>query len=478
MHLKQVTLNNFRCFDTLTVDLHPRLTVIVAENGGGKTSLLDGIAVGLTKVLHGLTSANQRLSGPSICDTDFRLEPHTDSKGEKNWSTSDYAQIILHTTQGLKWDHWRPSAKNKQPPVKIGLTDLNFLGQVLDSIKTATPTDLPVFAYYGTSRGQVDVPQRLRSAKSKTVNYDFPTHALWGCLDAFTDFKELLKWFDAEEASELRANKDVSGEDYCPFGTLVQIRETVNLILAGDYTNPRFNRRHKFVVTAKNGPDELQVEQLSQGYQSMLALALDFARRLATSNPHLEMGYPEDSTSLEAAYSYVRQWHPEGLEGGLLHGPAMAPAIMLIDEVDLHLHPSWQQRVLGDLMRAFPHTQFIVTTHSPQVLTTVKSENIRVLGRDADGRWQVNTPERSPLGQESSDALARIMGTHPRPELPLLEDVHTYEQFARAGLAASPEAQAALARLTAAGFQFQEADLALFAFLASKKKADEDASHA
>jgi predicted ATP-binding protein involved in virulence len=75
---------------------------------------------------------------------------------------------------------------------------------------------------------------------------------------------------------------------------------------------------------------------------------------------------------------------------------AHAPSIMMIDEIDLHLHPSWQQRVPGDLMTAFPNTQFIVTTHSPQVLSTVPKESIRMIRRDADDR-QLDVPEFQPM---------------------------------------------------------------------------------
>lgn len=74
MRLKKVTLKNFRCFENLELDLHPRLTVIVGKNGGGKTAILDGLALGLSPVLRYLSSANQRLTGVGIKDTDFRIE--------------------------------------------------------------------------------------------------------------------------------------------------------------------------------------------------------------------------------------------------------------------------------------------------------------------------------------------------------------------------------------------------------------------
>jgi len=102
------------------------------------------------------------------------------------------------------------------------------------------------------------------------------------------------------------------------------------------------------------------LEQLSGGYRVMLALVMDLARRLAQANPHLEE-------------------------------PCESPAIVLIDEIDLHLHPKWQQRVLVDLIKTFPNTQFIVTTHSAPVLTTVKPENIVVLSYQ-EGKLTANSP--------------------------------------------------------------------------------------
>lgn len=473
MHLKEIILRDFRCFDSLTIDLHPRLTVLVAENGGGKTSVLDGIAAGLTPVLKSLSSANQRLSGPGIKDTDFRILPATGRIELK----APFTQIVLKTTSGWVWDVWRPSAQGAQPPDKIGQEDLNPLLEIPKSYATDAIKTLPVFAYYGAQRGLIEIPKRLRENRTKTINYNYPPSGLFGALDAQSDFKEMLKWFDAEETSEWREQKD--SEYLVKSVPLDTVRNAITEVFGKTYYDPHFDSKHKFCVRSHGEPAKLQVSQLSQGYQSMLALVMDYARRLALANEHLAEGNQAAPFWTEAL-SFYRQglpFSPEDELDFISRGPVLAPAIMLIDEVDLHLHPTWQQRVLGDLMRAFPHTQFIVTTHSPQVLTTVRRDNIRVLGRDADGKWQAAMPAHSPLGQESADALARIMGTHPRPDLPLLEDVHAYEQLARAGLTPSPEAQAVLSRLTAAGFEFNEADLALFAFLASQKKTSEEGRH-
>jgi len=426
MHLKQVTLKNFRCFNDIAVPLHPRLTVLVAENGGGKTAILDGIAVGLSPVLRYLSSANQRLSRVEIKDTDFRLEPVTARVGEERWVAGDYAQVSIETTSGLKWDRWSASVHGKQPESKIGQGDLTaYASSVLESLKTTTPQLLPVFAYYGARRGWIVIPERLRETK---VDYSQPTSALVDALESLSDFKEMLKWFDREEVAELRANNRGSREDWTESPLLYEVREALNVILGGDYKYPRFDKSHKFVVEQIDGGEILQVSQLSQGYQSMLALGMDFARRLALANLHLvaDVG----NFNWPALREYWERWKPAEDADFPGYGPRLAPAIMLVDEIDLHLHPSWQQRVLDDLMRAFPGTQFIVTTHSPQVLSTVRRENIRIIIEDrADGTWTTREPDRNPYAHANSLSLEAVMGGDAYPRVLLTERLREYQRF-------------------------------------------------
>ncbi len=92
----------------------------------------------------------------------------------------------------------------------------------------------------------------------------------------------------------------------------------------------------------------LRIEQLSDGYRTTLAMIMDIAARMTEANPHMA-------------------------------DPLLSAGVILIDEIELHLHPGWQQRILGDLTRAFPNVQFIVTTHSPQILTTVAPQSIQII---------------------------------------------------------------------------------------------------
>lgn len=434
MRLKNITLNNFRCFEHLEIDLHPRLTVFVGENGAGKTAVLDGIATALSPVLTYLSSANQRLTGRGIKDSDFRIESWNVS-GKERWGSADYAQVVAQTYEGLVWDYWRPSSAGKEPTQKYGASELkNYLLTVSDSYKTASPKLTPVLAYYGARRGYVEVPERLRGAKD---NYDHPASALIGAMDSLSDFREMLAWFDLEESSELRANKGIVDNSFVESHALAAVRTSVVELLGGAFRNPHFNKDHKFVLQPEAGGAPLLVNQLSQGYQSMLAMAMDFSRRLAIANGHLDDGNAAASEAIFEEKVGLARLDPNAPFVHSLEALTMrAPAIMLVDEIDLHLHPSWQQRVLGDLMRTFPLTQFIVTTHSPQVLTSVDASCIRQLRQKTDPKTGKQQIAIAPVtvqtkGVASSDLLAQIMGVDPIPDVPeakMLSEYHALIQ--------------------------------------------------
>lgn len=462
MHLKKVTIKNFRCFEELEIPLHPRLTVLVAENGGGKTSILDAIAIGLSPLLRYLSSANQRLTGPGIKDSDFRLSsesrppgpapadlfpgllprPGPKRSGSDRPLVSEYVQVIVEAVGGLRWDNWRGVSEGKQPEAKLGQSDLMaYASALLESFKSSNPKIVPVFAYYGARRGWLDIPERLRESKE---NYGHPTSALIGALESLSDFAEMLKWFNIEEANELRANVGRQPEDFDRTPALKAVRSALGSLLGGTYTNPHFNTKHKFVVEPRTGPGELQVSQLSQGYQSMLALGMDFGRRLALANPHLDA--VPDGFDWSFATRFTRDAPPDDFRDAPRLGPSWAPAVMLVDEIDLHLHPAWQQRVLPDLMRAFPGTQFIVTTHSPQVLSTVFKESIRLI-QTVEGRTVLKIPEYQTRGVESTDVLATIMGVDPVPAVPEAKWLGDYRALIENGTQDSVEGQELRARL-------------------------------
>ncbi|MEI6342326.1 MAG: AAA family ATPase [Verrucomicrobiota bacterium] len=474
MHLKNITLKDFRCFDTLSIDLHYPLTVLVAENAGGKTSVLDGIAKGLAAWFTHLDSAEQRLPQFPLDDDDLRVTSAVNNRGREIAKLADATCLSLAMDDNgspLNWDIIHVLNDSVVVHRKHGESSLKSRANRLrDAIHDGDDDiAIPVFAYYGIHRGHVtqEIPDRIHEP-----NIDY-TRRLSSLVDALApnlrDFSEMIRWFKEASLDELQWERDHGpggkheGADARYLGALPHVRRAFKAVFQDRVSDPRMDRVSKKFVVDFRGDDgkiiPLRFDQLSQGYASVLALVLDLAQRMAVANPHFNAATKHDDQG----------------RGDEILDPLSSPAIVLIDEVDLHLHPSWQQRVLGDLMNAFPRAQFIVTTHSPQVLTTVRSENIRVLGRDSDGRWQAGPPLQSPFARESKDALAYVMGVDPLPlktdeQRKFRETLRSYEQIVRDGCKDSEDGLRLRGEIDSAGYEIPAADLALWEFLGKRKQ--------
>jgi predicted ATP-binding protein involved in virulence len=158
-------------------------------------------------------------------------------------------------------------------------------------------------------------------------------------LNANSRFKSAFVWFYNKENEELRKQKEKQSFQY-KLPELEAVRKAITTVFP-EISNPHIMVNPlKFAV--KYHGELLDIAQLSDGYKTLLSLVIDLASRMAMANPQLE-------------------------------DPLAAEAIVMIDEIDLHLHPEWQSRVIGDLLRTFPGTQFIVTTHSPYILESINT---------------------------------------------------------------------------------------------------------
>ena len=360
MKLERVEIENYRAIEKLDLPLNPSLTVLHGDNAHGKTSVLSAIATGLGSIPMLL---------PQVSSVGFRK---TDVRGSRQ------LRVGLTAICGVAWD--RRMRGRRRRTLRPDLKD------AMDAIVSADreetgPVDLPIVAFYDTDRAVFDQPQRRRGFKT-----EFPRYAaLQGALSVRTDFRDFFKWFYAKENEELREQKErLDFSDR--LNDLKAVRRAIETMLPG-VSNPRIELRPlRFVVSVQTDdgkPEQLSIDQLSGGYRIMLALAADLARRMAHGNPHLD-------------------------------DPLRSEAVVLIDEIELHLHPSWQQRILADLARTFPNTQFIVSTHSPQVLTTVRPGYIVELRRERGGI--IAEPASAPTyGAEAGDVLATVMGVDERP---------------------------------------------------------------
>jgi predicted ATP-binding protein involved in virulence len=431
MKLERIHLYNFRCFDDLTVDFGKQLTVIIADNGAGKTALLDAIAIGFGRYLTKLPG----ISGRATKDTDLRV-----AAGERresfmmlSWEARTRDDKLIVWTGGRKRDSAVSAAtiKNQLSEEQLarlsrGLKEIDdFTLSLVQSETDQQAYFLPVIAYYGTNRAIREEVQRRRGFKKNFSRFD----ALSGSLEPDSRFRAAFEWFNAMEDLERREREKRRDFDY-RHPELQTVRSAIVRLLPVGFSNPRTEVRPLRFVIDRLMPDgctrTLRISQLSDGYRVVLGLTMDLARRMAQANS---------------------QMIANGMQ---IMNPLDLPAIALIDEVDLHLHPSWQQRVLTDLMQTFRNTQFIVTTHSPQVLSTVKRENIRVIGPDSSGKVIAAPPLAMTYGEPSGDVLHSVMMVDPQPPVSEKADLQRLTEWVDQGNYDSAEAKQLMQALIAA----------------------------
>ena len=384
MKIESLRLEHFRRFDDFTISFDKQLTVLVAKNGAGKTSILDGLATALGPFLTRLPGVN----GINPKETDFQIFP--------DGSKPAYMRITAESFEGVKWDRTekRDKAKGtaKQIPEALGVKPINeYADGFIEQFNNRIAFELPIFAYYGAGRGVFDVPARKRGFGKNFTRFD----ALKGCLESRTNFRGFVEYFYSLE--EIENNKQKEARSFeIEIAELRAIREAVNKMIPA-FSNPRgAYPAGIYVDWQQDGiKKQLRIEQLSDGYRTTLAMVMDIAARMAEANP--DMSSPLGS-----------------------HG------VVMIDEVDLHLHPGWQQTILLDLMRTFPNVQFIVSTHSPQVISSVKPQSLRVID------WKKGAPELVPIafseGAEAQQVLLDVLGLE-SPRVEALDIVKTLEQY-------------------------------------------------
>ena len=383
MKIKCLTLTHFRRFTNFEMDFHPQLTVLVARNGAGKSSILDAIATALGVFLTRLP----KVVGLNPKETDFQVY----ANGQK----PPYMRISCESTNGIKWDRTvkrdQTPKTAKEIPEALGVKALNdYVDQFIDAHNANQPYELPVFIHYGTGRAVFDVPTRKSGFGKDYQRFD----ALRVALESRANFRSFVEYFYSLEDIEAKKQKEARSFDV-QIPELKAIRQAVQKMLP-DFSNPRGAEVGiQIDWTQGNQTTQLRIEQLSDGYRTTLAMVMDIAARMAEANPDM----------------------PD---------PLQTEGVVLIDEIDLHLHPGWQQTILLDLMRTFPNIQFIVSTHSPQVVSSVKPECLRVID------WHNEHPRLLPVlfseGAEAQQVLLDVLGVK-SPRVEKLEIVQTLKAY-------------------------------------------------
>ncbi|UQZ88243.1 hypothetical protein C4J81_03060 [Deltaproteobacteria bacterium Smac51] len=392
MRLRSFKLQNYRCFRNFSIKLDTRLTVLVGVNGAGKTTVLDGLALFLETIMNSMSQGQISVRAPLAIDAAIC---HKSTATPKKRSQVSY-QISLtdlndkRTGKSFRWEpinmrfdyHEIDSAKMYAPQNQQMFADIQ---KVINHIGSKRNQDgLPVFVYYKSKRFLPEDTTAQEEQAFKRHDSDVFSNAFLPLID----YASSVQWFSSMDALEARQAVNSRDLDYT-MPELDALREAISLNL-NDYERPRMDRSQEhpsameLVIKKKGTEDDYTIKQLSDGYRTMLALVMDLARRMAVANS--KTFKPLNRSVLES------------------------PAIVLIDEVELHLHAGWQQTVLPSLLNTFKNTQFIVTTHSPHVLTSIEPRQIRIL-KDGHLEPVITTT----YGAESSRVLEEVLGVKPRP---------------------------------------------------------------
>ena len=365
MYISSLHLRNFRMFGEADLKLNHGLCVFVGDNGSGKTTLLDALSVLISRIFPSCDSVPRIGAIPySSLNARKYVEMKNGRAQEKAAQDSFIIAEVgipgvnsgkadtLYALRAGKFSNRIDFSKHieaKSIRTEIDLADeLNRLAEEGRAI--------PALAYYGPHRGAQQGDRKRFGRRKK--NYTNPFSAYLNALQPSLDFDSFLDWFNEEEANELREQrknkKFLSHELEAVRAAMDRVFRDAELKM----TNPRFETNPKRFVMDQRMPDgsvkEMRFDQLSDGYRGMVALVADFARRLAI------------------CHRFTKE------------NPLEGDGILLIDEVDAHLHPKWQYRVVEDLRRTFPNVQLIITTHSAEVLSSVRKENIYILHAGQD----------------------------------------------------------------------------------------------
>lgn len=365
MHIHTLKLERFRGAQCLPLELHEKLNVLVGMNGAGKSSILDATAIMLSWLVNRIKHAGA--SGRPVTETDI-----------KNGESSANLEITLN--EGGSYLSWNIAKVRKGYSRKDAVSVLISASEAAKKMQSditqgAGKVNLPLFAYYPVNRAVLDIPLRIRERHS----FDLLS-AYDESLTSGANFRTFFEWFrereDFENENRKYADQHIKPEGYqFPDPQLEAVRKALGQFMP-DFGNLTVRRNPLRMEVEKNG-EKLTVNQLSDGEKCLMAMVGDMARRIAITNP-------------------------------LRSNPLEGEGIILIDEIDLHLHPIWQRMVIPKLTEVFTNCQFLISTHSPHVITHVQPENLFLLKMSGEGLTSLRPVES--YGKTVERVLEDLMG--------------------------------------------------------------------
>ena len=335
MIMRRIKLCNYRCFEELDLDLAPRINLLIGDNASGKTSILYAIRTALSAFFLGYSDENTCFLG--LSKRDFRIvESDTSLQNERPVSVSfevDAYENSIDAELALLSSKGRTRITGAKKYKEYSRSIFNSL---FDKEKNIQVKALPLFAYFSTE----DIHSNSRQVRNRLLSYKHkPSLGYYECLEGNGLFNI---W---QKRMLILAEKDSTHPE------LVSVIETVKYALGQDGCNIIRDiavrpQKGEIYYCLSDGR-EVEANMLSDGYRRIIHIVTEIAFRCLLLN----RGVFGDKSCTETR------------------------GTVLIDEIDWHLHPTLQSCIVGVLSRAFPNIQFIVTTHAPMVMGSVKQED-------------------------------------------------------------------------------------------------------
>lgn len=399
MKINRVKLFNYRCFKELELELNDSFTILVGNNGSGKSTILDGISLGLASYFVGMKGDSPR----GIDKTDVRFETY--EIGSRLERQPQYpARIDCCGEFCGKKIEWSRSKNTESGTTTYGdAAELTEIAKALaNGVKTGdTTVELPVLAYYSTARLWAKKKEKRESAKLD-LNSRFTGYL--DCLDSMNNEKLMRKWLEQMTYIELQRGEEVPELSAVKRAILACFNTSDNTREMEKADRCTFDVKSgeiEITYTLPNGKKEIHpLSEMSDGYRNMLSMVADIAYRMALLNPQLLDKVTEKTSG-----------------------------VVLIDEIDLHLHPAWQRHIVGALKKIFPKVQFIVSTHAPSVISSVPQDEIVILENH-----QVRKAEMPTYGKDANSILKTVMDVPERPDYVAKKLTAFYECLSRSDL--------------------------------------------
>jgi predicted ATP-binding protein involved in virulence len=374
MRIDKLKIKNFRGFEKVSFDFHPGFNLLVGENASGKTSILDALSVAAGSWFLGIGGYHTR----HIQEGEIRRSPV--QSGETITLEAQYPVVVeaegvleflpIHgqnlVCETIHWSRDIEKAGGKTR-FKKAVTIKKLASEVESRVQRGERIPLPLIAYYGAGRLWVPAKDMEGGTADKESPPPSRLDGYKTSIDPRISSAALFRWLANEKyvALERSAERHV----------FQVVKEAMRSCLEG-CTSLDYEIAEKTIVVTMERGKRLPYHLLSDGQRAMLALVADIAIKAAVLNPQMEDRVLDETCG-----------------------------VVLIDELDLHLHPRWQRHVVSDLKRSFPKLQFFASTHSPQVIGETPHDEIILL--KSDGSW--SRPDSS-IGLHANEVLREIMG--------------------------------------------------------------------